>query len=208
MTTKERIVEIASELFIQKGIKAITMDYIASHTGVSKRTIYETFNDKDDLLRSVLSYMDQQFCQKRDLVTDESENTIEHIFKLMKLGIGAMNQISPLFFEDLKKYHLKLWKEVHHVNMEKQRNQIFQILQKGIGQGLFRKEVNIEVVAVILMQQLSLLPDKSLLPEDKYSRQMVLETVLISFFRGVATPKGLQLIDTFLKRDSDFFVTA
>jgi hypothetical protein len=126
----------------------------------------------------------------------------------MKLGITAMNQISPMFFDDLKKYHLKLWKEVHHVNMENQRKQIFQILQKGIGQGLFRKEVNIEVVATILMQQLRLLPDKSIFPVDKFPRQMVLETVLLSFFRGVATHKGLELIDTFLKRDADFFVTA
>ncbi len=208
MTVREIVLELASQLFTQRGIKAITMDDIAREAGVSKRTIYENFYDKNDLLRAVLAYMNAQFCHQRDTVTDESENTIEHIFRLMKVGINAMNQINPLFFEDLKKYHLKLWKEVHSVNMETQRNQIFEILRKGINQGLFRKEVNIEIVATILMQQLRLLPDKTIFPQDKFPRQMLLETVLLSFFRGVATTKGIELIDRFLKRDADFFVTA
>jgi len=208
MTLREIVLELAAQLFTQRGIKAITMDDIAREAGISKRTIYENFHDKNDLLRGVLAYMDDQFCRQRDLVNGESENTIEHIFRLMKVGISAMNQINPLFFDDLKKYHLKLWKEVHNVNMEIQRNQIFEILKKGIKEGLFRKEINIEMVATILMQQLRLLPDKTIFPQDKFPRQMLLETVLLSFFRGVATPKGMELIDKFLKRDADFFVTA
>ncbi len=208
MTAREIILELATHRLTQRGIRAITMDDIAREAGVSKRTIYENFHDKTDLLRGVLAFMNDQFCRQRDMVTDESENTIEHIFRLMKLGISAMNQINPLFFEDLKKYHLKLWKEVHNVNIETQRAQIFEILKKGIKQELFRKEVNVEVVATILMQQLSLLSDKGVFPEEKFPRQMLLETVLISFFRGVATSKGIELIEQFLKRDADFFVTA
>jgi AcrR family transcriptional regulator len=207
MTTRERITEMASQLFQRAGIKAITMDDIAREAGVSKRTIYENFRDKNDLLRACLTDMDRKFADQQELVTQASGNIIEMVFGMMKLGIQAMNQVNILFLEDLKRHHLKVWKEVYRVNTENQRRQILTILKKGINQGLFRKEIDVDIVGLLLIQQLRLMHDKNVFPEGMFSRQVVFENVMINFFRGIATGRGLQLIDQYLEKDSDFFLT-
>jgi TetR/AcrR family transcriptional regulator, cholesterol catabolism regulator len=207
MTVQERIIEQATAMFLRSGIKAITMNDISREAGVSKRTIYENFHDKNDLLRHCLAYMDKQFNKEHETVVNESAHIIQLVFSMMKIGIKAINQISPLFFEDLKRYHTKVWKEVYKINMEKQKVQIQTILKKGINQGLFRKEIDIEILTILLMQQLQIMPDKSVYPPDRFSQSVVFETLMFIFFRGIATQKGLDLIDKMLTDDGDFFMT-
>jgi TetR/AcrR family transcriptional regulator, cholesterol catabolism regulator len=207
MTTTERIIEQATNLFIRSGIKAITMDDISREAGVSKRTIYENFKDKDDLLRTCLDDMDKKFSAERERIIEASENIIHSVFGMMKHGIQVMQQVNPLFLEDLKRHHLKVWKEVYRVNSEFQRTQTLKILRKGINQGLIRQGVNVEIVSTLLMQQLRYMHDKQIFPEEKFPRQLVFENVMINFFRGIATKKGLEMIDQYLESESGFFLT-
>jgi TetR/AcrR family transcriptional regulator, cholesterol catabolism regulator len=207
MTTRERIIEQASNQFLKFGIKAITMDDISREAGVSKRTIYENFRDREDLLRACLDALDKKFSLERERVLESSENIIHSVFGMMKLGIQAMQQVNPLFQEDLKRHHLKVWKEVYRVNTENQRKHTLMILREGINQGFIRQGVNVDIVATLLMQQLRYMDDKHIFPEDKFPRQLVFENVVINFFRGIATIKGLELIDQYLDRESDFFLT-
>ena len=195
-------------MFMRSGIKAITMDDISRDAGVSKRTIYENFRDKDDLVRACLDSMDKVFTREQDLIIEASGNIIELVFQMMKLGIQTMKQVNPLFQEDLKRHHLKVWKEVYRVNTEKQRRQTLTILRKGINQGLFRQGVNVEIVAILLMQQLRLMHDRHIFPEETFSRQLVFENVVINFLRGIATNKGLELIDDYLEKESGFFLSS
>lgn len=208
MTVKEKIIEQATALFLRSGIRAVTMDDISREAGVSKRTIYENFQDKDDLLRKCLDFLDEGFRIQHEQIVQESENTIQMVFGFLKLGIKAVNEINPLFLEDLKRYHLKVWKDVYKINVEKQRVQVLTILKKGINQDLFRKGVDVEIVTILLIEQLRLMNERSVFPREKYSQRVVFENVIINFFRGIATMKGLGLIDKMLSDESEFFITA
>jgi len=208
MTVKEKIIEQATALFLRSGIRAVTMDDISREAGVSKRTIYENFQDKDDLLRKCLDFLDEGFRIQHEQIVQESENTIQMVFGFLKLGIKAVNEINPLFLEDLKRYHLKVWKDVYKINVEKQRVQVLTILKKGINQDLFRKGVDVEIVTILLIEQLRLMNERSVFPREKYSQRVVFENVIINFFRGIATMKGLGLIDKMLADESEFFITA
>ncbi len=208
MTVKEKIIEQATALFLRSGIRAVTMDDISREAGVSKRTIYENFQDKDDLLRKCLDFLDEGFRIQHEQIVQESENTIQMVFGFLKLGIKAVNEINPLFLEDLKRYHLKVWKDVYKINVEKQRVQVLTILKKGINQNLFRKGVDVEIVTILLIEQLRLMNERSVFPREKYSQRVVFENVIINFFRGIATMKGLGLIDKMLSDESEFFITA
>ena len=199
MTVKEKIIEKAIALFLRSGIRAITMDDISREAGVSKRTIYENFKDKDDLLRNCMIAMDIEYTKEHEAVVQQSENIIQLVFGLMKLGIKAINQINPLFFDDLRRYHIRVWKEVYKISAEKQRTQTLTILRKGINQGVFRKEIDLEIVTILLMEQLRMMPDKTIFPHDKFSQSVTFENVIINFFRGIATKKGLELIDNLLE---------
>ncbi len=208
MTIKERITEQASDMFLRSGIKAITMDDISRELGISKRTIYEIFKDKDELLRECLAYVDKKYEREHELIALESENTISEVFSMMKLGIYAIKTISPLFFSDLKKYHFKIFKEVLQVNQKKQINNTHTLLKKGINQGVFRKDIDLEIVSILLNEQLTLISNENVFPERKFSRVVVFENVLINFFRGIATQKGIDLIEQYHKDESDFIITS
>ena len=205
MTVKERIIELAAEMFFRSGIKAITMDDISREAGVSKRTIYENFRDKDDLLRNCLRYIDDQFNKQHDQLMQDSANVIQMIFGLMKIGVNAIRQINPMFHDDLKRYHNRVWKDVYRLTLEKQETQTLTILKKGLNQGYFRKEIDIEILTVTLMHLLRFLSDKSIFPDHRFSQVDVFENVLFMFFRGIATPKGLEVIDRMLEDEADFF---
>lgn len=204
MTVRERIIELATSMFMHKGIKAITMDDIARESGVSKRTIYENFHDKDDLLRHCLAYLDAQYHSRHEQMVAETPNVIQTIFGIMKQAVAAIRQINPLFSEDLKKYHNKVWRDVYGFMMEKQHRQILTILKKGINQGFFRKEINIEVVAVLQMHQMRITSDRSVFPDEQFSPVVVFENVMMLFLRGIATPKGLEVIDGLMQDDEIF----
>ncbi len=198
MSITERIVNNAVELFIRSGIKAITMDDISAEAGVSKRTIYENFRDKDELLRACLVFMDNHHAQETERVIAESTNTIDMVFRFLKHGIEAINSINPLFMTDMKKYHFRIWKETYIINSDKYLAQTFTILKKGINEGLFRKNIDIEIVAKLLNEQLTLMSDERIFPSFKYSKTTVFENIIINFFRGIATAKGLDIIDKYM----------
>jgi AcrR family transcriptional regulator len=131
MNITERIVSHAIELFIRSGIRAITMDDISAAAGVSKRTIYENFRDKDELLRACLLFMDNIHARETERIFSESTNTIDLVLRFLKHGIEAINSINPLFMTDMKKYHYRIWKETYIINSEKYLSQTFTILKEG-----------------------------------------------------------------------------
>lgn len=197
MNITERILAQAADLFINSGIKAITMDDISREVGVSKRTIYENFKDKDELLRACLKYMDDIHALETDEIVAGSKNTIDMVFGFLKHGIKAINTINPLFFTDLKKYHYRIWKETYMINYEKHLTRTYTILKKGINEGLFRKNIDIEIVAKLLHEQLTIMSDEHIFPSLQYSRTAVFENIIINFVRGIATRKGLGIIEEY-----------
>jgi TetR/AcrR family transcriptional regulator, cholesterol catabolism regulator len=197
MTVTERILARSAEMFMRSGIKAITMDDISRETGVSKRTIYENFKDKDDLLLSCLTYVDETKKKETEQIINESENTIDMVFSLLRDGVNTLKVMNPLFFTDLKRYHYGVWKKTYLKNAEQHLLQTISILRKGISEGLLRKEIDIEITAILLHEQLKIMSDESIFPANKYSIVIVFENIIINFIRGIATKKGLELTEKY-----------
>ncbi len=197
MSIKERVLAQAAEMFVKSGIRAITMDDISRETGVSKRTIYENFKDKDELLRSCLIYMDSIHEKETDEFILGAQNTIDLVLTFLKHGINAISRINTLFFVDLKRYHYRIWKETYLINYEKNLSRSYTILKKGINEGLFRKEIDVEIVAKLLHEQIRIMSDEQIFPSDRYPKTIVFEHILINFLRGIATSKGLTLIEEY-----------
>ena len=197
MNIRERILPQAVDLFIRSGIRAITMDDSSAQAGVSKRTIYENFKDKDELLCACLVLMEEHHDRETENIISESKHTIDLVFKVLKLGINAINSINPLFLTDLKKYHFRIWKETYMINNQKHLSKTYTMLKKGINEGLFRKEIEIEIVAKLLHEQFRIMSDEQIFPSLRYSRAIVFENIMINFLRGIATRKGLEIIEEY-----------
>ena len=102
----------AGILFGKYGIKSMTMDSLAEELGISKRTIYERFKDKDTLLFEVIRYYKNLTQQEALRLIDQSDNAIEALFRIIKMTIDQMMRMSPSFFHDFKKYHQKVFKQL------------------------------------------------------------------------------------------------
>ena len=195
MDIKDRIIDEASELFKTYGIKSVTMDSLANQLGMSKRTIYEIFSDKDELLLTVLARMTQQQKDLVKRVLDESENSIVAIFRMLEINRDNFQYMSPAFQSDLKKYHHDvLIKNADKIEMPDYRNQ-YQVIEKGIKEGLFRKEINADLANRCLFNLGRSIMDNDLYPFEQFSRRDVIRNIFINYVRGISTPKGLDLIN-------------
>ncbi len=196
MDTKQRIVEQAATMFFRYGIRSITMDEIAESLGISKRTLYESYSNKEELLMHCIEHKYQENKQIREsLLNEYPDNILEAIYQHFRLAIITLGSIHPNFFNDLKKYHSKIWK--HHIESKQEENIEFTraLIEKGISEGYFIESADPEILARIshsLMQTMSL---TNIFPETRFPKAEVVKQSLINFIRGMATEKGIRFID-------------
>jgi len=197
MDLRKRILTEATNLFFQKGIRNITMDDIAEKLCISKRTIYETFKDKNELLINCFEeYSKEKYKVNEDIIKN-SPNMLAAVCSFIKSGAMAIDLLNPAFFSDMKKYHNDIWVMASKQQNEKNYNLAYRLLRKGINEGIFRKDINIDIVVKIILTQMNLLVDNEVFSTDKYSRSDVFKNMVINFIRGIATNKGIELIDSF-----------
>lgn len=191
---REKIMFSALELFSKDGIKSVTMDMIASSLGISKRTLYEVFEDKETLLREcILNRL-----RERDLylksVMENAKTVLDVIFAWYRSNIEMYMNSGPKFFDDLNQYP-RVHREVDK-NRKKDEQNGLDFLMKGVGQGIFRSEVNFAIFIKMGHELMHALMRSQQL--HVYSFFDVYESVVVTFLRGISTSQGVQLIDEFI----------
>jgi TetR/AcrR family transcriptional regulator, cholesterol catabolism regulator len=196
---KERIIAKAREQFFRYGVKSVTMDDIAGELGISKKTIYQHFEDKDAIVHQLmLTEMDQDKCDW-DILNESSKNVIEKTVKSMDIFKQAFTEINPSTFFDIKKYHPKTWALFQEHKQNFILGAIRQDLLEGIEQGFFRPEIKVDILAKMRMEQIELGFDPQMFPPNKFSIIEVELTMLDHFIRGVLTEKGLEVYQAYQK---------
>jgi AcrR family transcriptional regulator len=195
MEIRDRIIVGAAELFKTYGIKSVTMDSLATQLGISKRTIYEVFSDKDELLIGVLNWMADRQKELVKKFLDESDNAIVAIFKLLEINMNHFQEMSPAFQADIKKYHHEvLMKKSDRSEMPDYRNNI-QLIEKGISENFFRKDINADLVNRCLYSMVRSIMDQELYPFEQFTRREVVKNGFINYLRGISTQEGLDLVN-------------
>ena len=193
MDNRERIIEGAAGLFRTYGIKSVTMDSLASHLGISKRTIYEIFSDKDELLIGVLTWMTEKQRTFLAKILEESENSIVAIFRLLEFNRNHFENMSPAFRLDLKKYYVD-FKKSGNCEIPDFNNHL-QIIEKGIKEKVFRDDINPDIVNRCLYSLGRSIMDDELYPFEQFTRNDVLRNIFINYLRGISTQDGLAIIN-------------
>ena len=175
-------------LFFQKGIKSITMNDIASHLSISKRTLYEIFKDKEELLNECVSRSIAQGDCKMEKLISNSHNVIEVMMNIYATILTETNQLNKSVIYDLRKYHPKIYKKIE--NKQKEGIERFTpYFEKGVEEGLIENDINFEILLWLLQAQLGMLMEGSF-PTDKYPTDEFIRAIILNFTRGIATPKG------------------
>ncbi|SHI32610.1 transcriptional regulator, TetR family [Tangfeifania diversioriginum] len=199
MELQEKIIEEATHQYFQYGIRNVTMDGIATGLGMSKRTVYEIFKDKNELVHECLKSIKQKHNAKNQEIVTTSTNVIETIFSFMQEGIKSMNAINPVFFRDMEKFYNSTWKKLKEENEKEGFMLTTELLKKGIKEGLFREDINIQIVSKLFHEQINLLANEEIFPRDEFNYTDVFQNLTINFMRGISTQKGIDLIDKILE---------
>lgn len=198
MELKERIIENASALFFRNGIRSMTMSDIANGLGISKRTLYEVFRDKEELLEECLNYYHAKADREIEQLTRNSDNVIDTMIRLYARNFFQMLEAGKLLVNDLKKYYSHLYRKI-----EKKRNDdvciFIPLFEKGVEQGLIRNDVNFEVMLWLLKIQFDAVLNEHTVPTGKYSAHQFLQAIIRNFLRGIATPLGNERIDRLME---------
>lgn len=191
---RERIVQTAVESFSTHGIKSITMDDIAASLGISKRTFYEIFSDKESLLEECILNEQQNTDALIKNILDTSSNVLEVILRCYQWTIEKFHATNRKFFEDIKKYPkaYELVKRNHNRSSEDTVN----FFKEGVKQDLFRSDVNFAIVNLLVRGQIDLLMNSNIC--DEYSFLEVYESIMFTFLRGISTEKGARELDNFI----------
>jgi AcrR family transcriptional regulator len=197
MDVKEKIVCGAQKMFIKFGIRSITMDMIAEDLGISKRTIYENFKDKDELLISCIENGISSSKKDAEEILRNSVNVIEAMTKLVKYHVKILKTINPLFMHDIKKYYAEVNDNLLADQNKHSINMLVNLLNRGIHEGLFRKEINVTIVATSLFEQFKIIGNNDIYPEDQFSKAELYENIVVNFMRGIATQEGHAMIEKY-----------
>ncbi|MGZ4035870.1 MAG: TetR/AcrR family transcriptional regulator [Bacteroidia bacterium] len=197
METKDRILQGAEELFFKYGIKSVTMDDIAKHLAISKKTIYQFFADKNEVIETLMEGNMRRNQTEFTQIANEAENVVIEVFDLMK-HMGAMfSKINPNAFYDLQKYHPKAWKLFKQFKEECMAKMVENAITRGVKEGLVRPDVNPKILAQLRIEQIEMGLNPEIFPPDKFKMLDVQLALLDHFLHGICTLKGHKLINKY-----------
>ncbi len=195
MELRAHIIKEADRLFELYGFKAVTMDDIAKHLGMSKKTIYQNFSDKNELVNLLikerlenLRCMNTERCQK-------ARNAVEEIYlSIIEIKKSIPNLNNKLFYE-LQKYHPQAWQLLDNYKQESIYKDIVANLNRGLEEGLYRPEIQVEIIAQVRMSQINMIFNRSeQIINSNFNISQVLQEISLHFLYGVCNEKGHKII--------------
>ncbi|WP_026631816.1 TetR/AcrR family transcriptional regulator [Dyadobacter alkalitolerans] len=199
---KERIIKSALNLFWRYGIKSVTMDDIAKDLGISKRTIYQHYSDKEAILALVIQneIMDQK-CEMEKL-DEKAANPIEQMMYASAQMRDTLSNMNPALLYDLKKYYPTAWEQFETYKHEFLLKSIRENLITGIEQGLYRPDIDVDVLALLRIEQIVMAFDPTIFPQKKFNMMHTQMQFLLHFLRGVLSEKGFEYYNTIKDRSA------
>ena len=201
MELRDRIIVVAFELFQKYGIRSVTMDQISCELGISKRTLYETFKDKNELLREGLHYFSNIKRKAAKELLRKSDNVVETIYILARKGEEMKQNINPLFFEDIRKYHPDLNDQLAREGRYRDYSITRDLIEKGIKDGLFKEGLDIELVNNFFHQVMNIVMNEEFFPKDRYAHEDILRNIIVPYWMGISTEKGRKQIRIYFEKE-------
>lgn len=190
---RKRILNKASEAFKVHGIKSVHMDDLAVSLGISKRTIYELFHDKEQLLLEVVMRHREEMRVYVEGIASRAEHVLEVIIAIYRREAEDFKTINPQFFKDMKKYPAVLDKL--RDSRKEVDSEAVSYLQKGVEQGIFRADIDFNIIYRVMATQMDIVINSEL--SDEFPMIDIYDAVIFLHLRGITTERGQRIVDNF-----------
>ncbi|MET0466227.1 MAG: TetR/AcrR family transcriptional regulator [Chitinophagaceae bacterium] len=190
MEAKERISAKAEELFMKFGIRSVSMDDIANHLGMSKKTLYQYYEDKDELVMAVVMNHISTLEQDCFAINTTAKDAIDEIFITIDQVIDDFNDMNPMLLHDLQKFHYRAYERFTQHKDKFMMDTLRKNLEWGIRDGLYREDIKIEMMARFRIECIMIPFNVATFPPGKFNLGELSKEFLIHFTYGIATIKG------------------
>jgi AcrR family transcriptional regulator len=188
---KGRILETAMKLFVEQGVKAVKMDDVAQALTISKRTLYELYKDKEELLYQGILQFNEKHRNSMLAFIDEAPTVMDIIIEAHQRRVVKASSINPLFYEDIQKYPRVV------ALLEKERDgarkQFMGFMRRGVREGYFRDDVDYRLIGELYNAINTCIRTQHLL--NNYTMQELFSNLMVVPLRGFCTAKGLEVIE-------------
>lgn len=199
---EEKILETSADLFLNYGFKSITMDDIANRIGISKKTIYQHYKNKSELIEASTLHLFEQISSGINLICDLHNNPVEEIYQIKNFVMTHLKgeKSSPQY--QLQKYYPKIYKNLKNKQFDLMQGCVIENLNHGIQQGYYRSDIDVQFISRLYFSNMVALKDHDLYPVELFSMQNIMNQYLEYHLRGICTPKGLLVLNKVLSKES------
>ena len=199
---KDTILKKAGDIFLKLGFKSVTMDDIANELAISKKTIYKFFKNKEELVDNTVSFLHETMYEAVVGICNVGHNAIQENFEIRKMFKDLLKNSddSPMF--QLKKYYPKTFRKIMAKEYSMFKDCILQNIEKGIQEGLYRKNINIELTTKFYFSLVMSVHDSNLYTYNRNTLNKLETSVLEYHTRAIATKKGLTILEEQLEKNN------
>lgn len=197
-----KILEKSADLFLTYGFKSITMDDIANSLGISKKTIYQYYDNKHKLIEAATLHLFHQIYDGINHICEVNENPIEEIYDIKNLVMTHLKgeKSSPQY--QLQKYYPKIYKTLKNKQFDLMQDCVVSNLKKGIEQGLYRKSIDVHFIARLYFSNMICLKDNDLFPVELFSINQSMNYYLEYHLRGICTDQGIKILTQVIEKET------
>ncbi|WP_299430600.1 TetR/AcrR family transcriptional regulator [uncultured Maribacter sp.] len=200
---KEKILEKATDMFLNYGFKSVTMDDLAQEMAISKKTIYSHFKNKTDLVNEITLSLFCSVSEGIDAICALEKNPIEELYEIKKFVLLHLkgDKTSPQY--QLQKYYPKIHDSIKQKHFEVMNECVIVNIKRGLEMGIYRENLNIDFISRIYFSGVTSIKDLNLFPSKSFSPAKLMNEYLEYHLRGIVTPKGRKILNTIINSNQD-----
>lgn len=202
METKNRIAEKAEALYMRFGIRSVSMENMAEELGMSKKTLYQYYADKDELVEEVVKRHTLAIREECEQIAKEAKDAVHEIFLIMQRVMEDFRNMNPMVLFDLQKFHPKGFQRFNEYKNEFLLDFIRCNIERGIAEGYYRSDIHLEIMSRFRLESMMIPFDISLYPPTQFNMAETAQLIAENFIYGLSTLKGHQLIQSYKQNEN------
>lgn len=186
-------------MFLRYGMKSLTMDDVARELGISKKTLYQFVDNKDDLVLKVMDRHIQEDCAQAEALRAESSDALDEIFKVIHYNAVDLGRMKSNIVFEMQRYYPAAWEKMEKFTWEYMYRVVVDNIEWGIRDGLYRADFDVDIVARLHIGAMLLIFDERVFPKPPYSFEKLFKEYMQHYLYGIISEKGLQILKAKLK---------